>query len=332
MDYLNIKSHDIYEEIYNMIDFEKEHDEQKQSDQINNDSSDKQDNNKICFCPRCGSKIENEMMFCGKCGLDITKAATNYKAAAGINNNPYSGQFTYTQQPAAYGDRSYMFGGDAVSPDAEIDGVRADEMAAYVGANGGKYIKKFFKTEKSNKKIGFKWQALLFPQCWTAYRKMLVPFIISLLVLIIAAAPLMISLGNFTEIMYSDMLTQIGDAQAVLNYTDVLTYLSNGTFIPSDELLLQSVYFVLSMLLLVVVQLINGLVFALIGDHLYKKQVIRKIKKIRQRFNQPSLDNNEYRIKLARSGGVNPFNAFSVVALIYILYNVAYYLMLNLSL
>lgn len=315
-----------------MTDFEKEHDEQKQSEQINNESSDEQDNNKIYFCPRCGSKIENEMMFCGKCGLDITKAATDYKAAAGINNNPYSGQFTYAQQSVPYGDRSYMFGEDAVAPDEEIDGIRADEMVAYVGANGGKYVKRFFKTEKSNKKIGFKWQAFLFPQCWTAYRKMLVPFIISLLVLIISAAPLMISLGNFTEIMYNDIFSQIGDAQAVLDYTSILTYLSNGTFVPSNELLLQSVYFVLSTLFLIVVQLINGLVFALIGDHLYKKQVIRKIKKIRQRFNPPSLDNNEYRIKLVRSGGVNPFNAFSVVALIYILYNVAYYIVLNLSL
>lgn len=307
-----------------MINFENEQDNQEQTEQTNNNSFDEQGNNKIYFCPRCGSKIENDMMFCGKCGLDLTKAATNYKDAAGINNNSQSGQFVYSQQTFRNEDRTYMTGENAVAPDEEIDGVRADEMAVHIGLNGGKYVKKFFKKEKSNRKVGFKWQAFLFPQCWTAYRKMLVPFLVSMVVLIIVAVPLMTSLCNFAEVLYSDMSLQLGDAQAVLSYSDFL----NGTFIPSEELMMQTVNVMLSGLILIVGQLLNGLFLGLFGEHLYKKQVIRKIKKIRQRFNQPTLDNNEYRIALARNGGANLIYAFGVVALIYILYNVAYYIML----
>lgn len=308
--------------------FEKQHGKQMQAEQSYNDSSGQQDNGKMCFCPRCGSKIQADMMFCGKCGLDLSKAAINYKDAAGINNSPQPTQFVYAQPPIHQVDKTYTTGTDAVKPEDEIDGVRADEMAIYIGNNGGKYVKRFFKSEKNNKKVSFKWQAFLFPQCWTAYRKMLIPFIVSMLVLAIAVIPLVISFSDFTEVYFSDMSLQMGDSQTLLDYTDIL----DGTFIPSDELMLQAANVMLSSLILIVGQLLNGLYFGLFGEHLYKKQVIQQIKKIRQRFNQPSLDNNEYRVTLARKGGINSFYAFGVVILIYAVYIIGYYAIVSLSL
>ena len=135
-----------------------------------------------CICSICGTENEMHYQYCKNCGAKLQKStdSPNYTQPQQQPQNQYNPYATVGQSPnnqynpyVNQNNYNYAYGM------TEIDGVKTDDLAAYIGPNNRKIINKFSKMELSNSKVSWCWPAALWgllgpagAAIWFVYRKM----------------------------------------------------------------------------------------------------------------------------------------------------------------
>lgn len=116
------------------------------------------DGHRIVFCPQCGAQNAAEEPVCTQCGTRLYNT----------QNQPYSPQIQLPDMTA----RPFYAHGTVIAPTDTIDGNTVGDTAEYVRTSAERYIPKFYRLDKSDKKLSWNWAAFFFSPCWFFYRKL----------------------------------------------------------------------------------------------------------------------------------------------------------------
>lgn len=103
------------------------------------------------LCMQCYTKNKADALFCEKCGAPM---AARGEAPAQETEQPFTNMFV-----------------QAVNPEKEIDGVAAKYWTEYIGRSAPLYLYQFDRMDKTHRKTGICWSALLFAPIYFFYRK-----------------------------------------------------------------------------------------------------------------------------------------------------------------
>ncbi|MCI8360232.1 MAG: DUF2628 domain-containing protein [Clostridiales bacterium] len=238
-------------------------------------------------CPRCGASCASDMLFCPRCGQSFSNPADG-QAAYPPPYGPAGGPYQNAGGPPPFGGygpvRPDPFGG--VSPDEEIDGLPAGDIARFVAANTQHYLPRF-KRMHPKAKSSWNWAAFFFPGGWLFFRKCYKPGILALLVSFISTV-----LYMPMQIFMNDITASLPTTISYMEYYDALMLHMGeaGAFAWAA--------FGLSLLLALCLRIFAGA----FGDYIYKKHVLGAIRNIKA---DESL-REDYQGNLLHKGGVNP--------------------------
>lgn len=133
-------------------------------------------------CPRCGFSNGAQQNYCSRCGLPLNDGANSQHFNDGNTQNPYpnfgpmgqgfGGQSGQNQSGQPF--NPFMGSGFvSIDEDTDIDGLKARDIADYVGSNKVYFLAQFMKFAKFKIKKSFNFCAFIFPEFYYFYRKMI---------------------------------------------------------------------------------------------------------------------------------------------------------------
>lgn len=143
-------------------------------------------------CSRCGSVNSPTASFCEVCGTPLANyiPVPQQNQGASTNLPPRPNQFPQYGEipPKAMPLNPYTtpFGG--VSPDEEIDGVPAKDLAVFIGRNTHYFLPRFKAYTRSKAKT-INWSGFIFQGGYFLYRKMYTPAILLILLQFLFSIP-----------------------------------------------------------------------------------------------------------------------------------------------
>lgn len=141
-------------------------------------------------CSRCGTINPDQAIFCQVCGNQVSNKNINqeqenpmFTPNLGAN---FNNEFPNSSMPL----NPFISPFAGVSPDEEIDGVKAKELAIFVGNNSHYFLPKFkMLSQTKNKFKSINWGAFFFTGGYFLYRKMYALGIITILFQILLQIP-----------------------------------------------------------------------------------------------------------------------------------------------
>lgn len=168
--------------------------------------SDSDNSSNVTICPHCKAENEKTSFYCGTCGFPLnTEDRKQENSRQDDRNQPQSGMpFGF----GAAGNPMYDPMAGLNSEDELAEGVTVGEAAKYVGKSTPYYLLVFNRIKQfgSGK---FNFSAFLFSGAFFIYRKMYVPGIILMLLMIgvtVGSAALMLSNSWMSQLEYKDLL------------------------------------------------------------------------------------------------------------------------------
>ena len=222
-------------------------------------------------CPRCQTKNPEFAEFCQHCGSPLNGDNNWHTNAA--QNTAYSEYqpFRNANQPSR-----------DVDPNEEIDGVKAEDISAYVGTKANYYMPRFRRMARKGSSASWNWAAFLFGPLWLLYRKM---YALGFVVMILEIIQTFI-----TQITFKALgLTSAYE----ITYQEMLSHIVTAAEKPSN------LYFFLSISLISAIILAIEIGLALFGNRLYRDHCLKKIASAREKT--PDLTSGE----LSSIGGVS---------------------------
>ena len=233
------------------------------------------------ICPRCGKSCTSDTLFCPYCGMNLSQGPVEGGPGGQPYPNggppPFGGYQPVMPQADPYG---------GVHPEEEIDGVKAKDIAKFVGSNIQRYLPKF-KSLSGKSKTSWNWAAFLFPSGWLFFRKCYKP---GLLILLLTFASTMFSIP-MQVFINSVAGARPASATSADLYAALMQNLGQAGLIPWITM---GVSWLLSLGLRIII--------GLYGDVIYKGHVIAGIKKIKEQDDLLE----DYDAALAQKGGISP--------------------------
>lgn len=223
------------------------------------------------LCPYCGTENPNGAVFCVRCGKDI---------ATRTSQNSYTTHFGTPQDFSVYG---------GVNPDQEFDGVKARDIATFIGKNSGYYLYQFQNMNRRGKKISFSFSGFFITPIYMFYRKMW-------------------GMGIFTGLLNA----ALGLPALLLNYLDLFDVGKYAQII--DKFGADPINVVLMVLSLL--SMLYSMYFGLFANNIYQKNVIKKIKKIKAQNKAPQ----DEVLALEKKGGIS----YGVMVVLIVLLGIGY--------
>ncbi|MBQ7549529.1 MAG: DUF2628 domain-containing protein [Clostridia bacterium] len=199
--------------------------------------------------------------------------------------------------------RNVFLAGTGISPDEDVDGVKASEAALYIQQGAGRYLKKFLKTNGKKFALSWNWAAFFFNPHWFFYRKMYKAGFIFLGV-IIALNVAFVSQADKIEDYYEylntarqelvELTDNAEDAESAENQAGIIA-LSREVESKTREVMPTFVVYLL------VVSVIPSVVAALIANSLYKRKMLMDIDEAHSLADDP----RQASIGIIRRGGVS---------------------------
>lgn len=253
-------------------------------------------------CPVCGVINRHKANFCDHCGtrLSVEIPAIDEDDASYIDPQYFA---------------SVMIGRntDVAAGSIYEDGVSAGDMACYVAINTPYYLGAFKTIKNGGRKFNF--SAALFSGVWFMYRKLYkVGALVFSLQILLSALQFYITRLLSAEIV-PKLLSTIGLTMNELGSLSAEQYMqlsSELSKLPANEQLLMSLP-----TLIVVMQIIVMIVCGVIGNSLYYKHCVSRIKEVKEDAAEASAPRAEISKLLYLSGGVNAILA-GVCGMIYL--------------
>ncbi len=213
-------------------------------------------------CSRCGAQNPLSGLFCQVCGNSLFQKTQN--------ENPNRG-FSFSPPPINPIPFTTPFGG--LSPEEDIDGITAKELAVFVGDNSFYFLPKMKQLKREEKIMSWNWSAFFFHFMYFFYRKM---YLIGILVALLYVAALV---------------------PAVLFFIFSIGYGSDLSALPDNLKTLYNIANICSMLFEGV-----KILCALFANYLYTRTAFKRIRQVRDKFNTADSTNSEYVNEVARVG------------------------------
>ena len=239
-------------------------------------------------CPMCGANNPPEGIFCQICGSRLRGASEQTSAP---RHSSFSGQ----DGPAGTADgfpfggavpRAYSMAFGGLSPEEEIDGISARDIALYVGENSYYYLPRF-KAISNHTGITWNWSAMFLNFIYFFYRKMYDIGILLLILLIAAQIPSLFIAPEYAKFLLENIQDISIGIMPVFNPQTNLWAYRIAPFIQYGMILIS---FLLGM---------NG-------NRLYMKHVFSRIRKIKMEFDSAAVfDDRAYTEALAKKGRVS---------------------------
>lgn len=241
-------------------------------------------------CPACHTDNPKDALFCVKCGYNLHAQAQQQNAAAGAYANPYA-----SVSP---------LGG--VHPDADIDGVPAAEVAAYVRENSHFYLPRFKALADKTRSVCWSWSACLFHFVYFFYRKMYLLGALLMALYCACLAPSFIIAGQYVQYMY----TAAADATTLFSLD------------PASNL---SIWFNVSRIVVFGMSILLGM----FGTRIYKYFAIRRIKRVKEAAKKSG--HTDVKALLSEVGGVSRLIIVIVLGLFFLSYmGTSFFMAMNL--
>ncbi len=225
-------------------------------------------------CENCGAWNEPGSNVCENCGERLGKKRDGFAPEG--EWIPRGGFFGAELNP------------DIVPDNVLIDGIPAEEEAAYVGPGSTRYLLHFINRDRTGAKIGWNWAAALFSPLWLFYRKMYLWGFVWLL------AYLLVSCLTTEPGLFGILKTMVQMSAAQVDMQTIQSYMMNAIQqLPPLALWQQA--------LSSIFQAGSMIAMGLFGDRLYQDKIKRSILKLRpQASSMP-----EYMNLLQKKGGVS---------------------------
>ncbi|MBC8569745.1 RING finger protein [Zongyangia hominis] len=238
-------------------------------------------------CPQCGTVNPKDALFCVKCGYNLHAQEQQQNAAN------YAGMYQAVSP----------LGG--VHPDADIDGVPAAEVAAYVRENSHFYLPRFKALADKTRSVCWSWSACLFHFVYFFYRKMYLLGALLMAVYCACLAPSFIIAGQYVQYMY----TAAADATTLFSLD------------PTSSL---SIWFNVSRIVAFGLSILLGM----FGTRIYKFCAIRRIKKVKELAKKSG--HADVKGLLSQVGGVSRVILVIVLGLFFLSYmGTSFFMALN---
>ena len=236
-------------------------------------------------CPRCGTMNPEEGLFCTKCGLPLNQEEAQATAGRGGAYSPFGGQ---QGAPVVIVD---PMGG--VDPSETIDEIPVTEIASFLGINSAYYLPRFVSMHKNKSAVNLNWAAGFLSGFWMLYRRMIKPFLIFLIIMVILNIPNMITSSQYISAAVQDM-------EYFLNNGDV----NPSLYHPAEGLLLATN-------ILSYITILVRVALLLFGNRIYMSYVLKKVRRIREVQEDPTSRGQ----MLSAQGGIKPAYPLIYVAI-----------------
>ena len=255
-------------------------------------------------CPRCGKTNVEYAEFCSYCGQELPPA--DWKSAP-FQQTPPNYQSPYQQYQQQPGNPYYPGGYGEYSPirmpvvdplggvprGEAIDGEKVEDIASFVGPNSAYYLPRFYKMAKTGSRLSWNWPAFLITPYWLLYRKQYVAGSI-----VLALDMIKTFLNAF--IMGTFLYPQLDMSSTASMYQSMMSLAQSGKL---------TIYFAI-LSLMTVISLLIRVLFGLIGNALYRRSAVKKVKAIREKFDGASAgqsggQDGYFRQALMQGGGVS---------------------------
>lgn len=216
-------------------------------------------------CPACGAANPRSGIFCRICGAPLARRSGE---TPGVNTNAVNsaafggfGGFSAGQAPAgsAY---TAAFGG--LSPDEQIDGVSARDIALFVGENSQYFLPRFKQLSQS-KGLSPNFAAFFFNFLYFFYRKMYFYGSILLGVFVVCQIPSFFIAPEYAKFMMENMQDMVMGISV--------------PFTPTQNLWAYTAVYYMRYIMIGF-----GLVFSLYANRFYMRHVLNKIRTLRAGF------------------------------------------------
>ncbi|MDR0987187.1 MAG: zinc-ribbon domain-containing protein [Ruminococcus sp.] len=137
------------------------------------------------LCSRCGKQNPENALFCESCGYPLNSIIMD----TGDSDEQETPQDSFIMYPHLINYSDPCCG---LNPNEEFDGVKLSEIADYVDKNTHYYIPIFKNFKTFGKNISWNLSALVFPELYFAYRKMVLPALAALVLRLILVVPSLI--------------------------------------------------------------------------------------------------------------------------------------------
>ncbi len=242
----------------------------------------------VITCQYCGEKNKKTAVFCNRCGMNI--AQTREETNARIPNSSFSAMM----DPLA-----------GIPSDTEFEeDVTAADMACYVRVNTPYYLRAFNAVKSKSNKFNF--SAAIFSGVWFLYRKQykLGGIFLAIDILIFALQYFLtftFSYPVITQILKTLGITSEIDKITYSQYIEISEYIST---LPPQQLIMLALPYI-SVILFIILAVVLGK----IGNKLYYKDCVEKIRKIKLRSVDDNVPSDGIPLMLSAAGGVNTFVA-----------------------
>lgn len=235
------------------------------------------DGHSIVFCPNCGAENGAEEPVCTQCGTRL-----------------YNGTQPVTPPVQLPNGAQTPLGAAFIPPTDTIGGNTVADTAEYVQAGARKYIPKFYKLEKTGKRVSWNWAAFLFTPYWFFYRKLYA--VGSALLVLLLAVTAGCTTPRFLEA--SDAFyAAVAQAQSQMQADGAPNEASMQAYTDA----LQGVLSCPELYISACTQLAVAVFSGLYANFLYKKKAAKEILRLHAQSSSPQ----EYRLLLFRRGGVS---------------------------
>lgn len=271
--------------------YEAEHKDGKRWEDRRDEQRREQEDTDKKKCPKCGAQNPVDGIFCQVCGYPLRNSAPEEDVP------PFTGGF-YGADPINFTPFTTPYGG--VSPDEDIEGVTAKELALFVGENSFYYVPKMKEIKKEKKKVSWNWSACIFSFMYYFNRKMYLTGTLLLALYIITLVPSFV-FTYYIMMNNADQLVNGTLLYGMLDYSglEILSYISN---------------------IARVVWLGITVVSGLFANKLYTEFVYRRIKSVREQSGGADRNSPEYVNELAAAGRTNRAAALGSICIIVALY------------
>lgn len=240
------------------------------------------DGHRIVFCPECGAQNAAEEPICTECGARLYN----------MQNQPVSPPIQLPDMSA----RPFYANGVLISPTDTLDGNTVGDTAEFVRTSVNRYIPKFYKLEKTGKKLSWNWAAFLFSPCWFFYRKLYAVGGILLTLMLVVTGATMTPRYIEANRAYNEAVFQAAEDGKTFSEAFIETEPERMAvqLLPESQI---QYYTVLAI----------HLFSALAANYLYKRKTGKEIASLRAQHPNPQ----EYRFLLFRRGGASVPMAFA---------------------
>ena len=163
-------------------------------------------------CRFCGQPNPSDTLFCPKCGMPTAEFYSR------LNREQRYNGVNINEDPSAYNSNANsglpfspflinfsdpLCGFD---PEEDVEGVKMSEIGDFVGTNTHYYLPIFKRFKDTGRRISWNFSAMLFPELYFSYRKMIFPAFGALLIRFFSGIPNFIALsqvgqfGRITEL------------------------------------------------------------------------------------------------------------------------------------